>query len=245
MTLQPPEFVRNSGVVGAPVGYPWNSDLALQLYAEKDQNPRLYAAVDQTNFKAKMSLGVAVAEWIVWRFAGHLDLTDAIDRIEAAWASAVDPIYARDLSCDMDHDDDQFPVEGALELALCVLGESNARYSKGSIYLAEPVVKLASLAAHLLPDKDIFHAWLSPMVRRLAQTFPRTSDYDRVSRKYDASHEIPVPREFFNPSFGYDADAATVAIRNFLQTLDPNRNPYLRSADEIKADGFTGAPYGI
>jgi hypothetical protein len=172
-----------------------------------------------------------------------VDLVDAIDRIEAAWAGAIDPAYMRDLDADMTHDDDQFPVEGAFELALCLLGETSAEYGEGSIYLAESVVKLATLAAHVLPDKDIFQAWLSPTVRRLAQIFPRTADYDRSSGIYDASHEKPVPREFFDPSFHYDDAAAAAAIRQFLKSLDPRRNPYLSSADEMKAAGFAGTPY--
>jgi len=241
MSLQPSAIVQSSGVIGAPIGYTWNADLALELYAQKDQNPRLYQAIDQANFKAKMSLGVAVAEWIVWRFTGHADLTDAINRIEAAWASAVNPVYARDLSARMPHHDD--PIEGALEMALAVLGQTNARYRKGSIYLAEPVVKLATLAVHIMPDKDVFQDWLSSAVRALAQAFPRATDYDRASGVYDASHEKPVPQEFFDPSFRYDDNAAAAAIRQFLQSLDPQRNPYLRSADEMRAAGFTGTPY--
>jgi len=243
MTLHPPSFVQSSGIVGAPIGYTWNADLALDLYGQKDQNPRLYLAIDQASYKAKMSLAVAIAEVIVWRFSGHVDLTDATNRVEAGWASAVDAAYARDLDAEMTHDDDQFPIEGALELALCVLGEANSAYRTGSIYLAEPVVKLATLAAHILPDKDVFQGWLSSAVRALAQAFPRTTDYDRASGVYDASHEKPVPREFFDPPFRYDDNAAAAAIRQFLQSLDPQRNPHLRSADEMRAAGFTGTPY--
>jgi hypothetical protein len=245
MPLQPQDHVQKSGVLGAPIGYVWNSQLASELYAEKDQNPQLYDAIDQATLKAKMSLGVAIAEWIVWRFTGHADLADATLRIEAAWAGAIEPIYARDLSCEMTHDDDQFPVEGALELALCVLGETSDRYRDGSLYLAEPVVTLATLAAYLVPDKQVFLDWLSPAVARLVQAFPQTKDFDRVSRAYDTSLENPVPRELFDPSFAYDNAAATVAIRRFLQSLDPRCNAYLRSADEMRADGFTGTPYSL
>ncbi len=245
MSLKAPGFVNIAGVVGAPLGYPWNSDLALRLYAAKDENPRLYAAIDHANYKAKMSLGVAIAEWIVWRFAGHTDLTDAVYRIEAAWANAIVPLYAGDLTCRMTHDDDKFPVEGALELGLCVLGETNASFCEGSIYLAEPVVKLATVAAQVLPDKDIFSDWLSSTIRRLAQTFPKTTDYDSASGTYDASLEKPVPREFFDQAFTYDDAAATAVIQEFLRTLDPKRNPFLRSADEMNAAGFKGIPYQV
>jgi len=68
-------------------------------------------------------------------------------------------------------------------------------------------------------------------------------EYDDKSGKYDPSHEMPVPREFFEPGFEYSELAAHEAWKKFLQTLRPAENTYLRTPEEMKAEGFKGTPY--
>lgn len=241
--INPPAYIDNLKIVGAPIKYKWNSDLALKFFAAKDQNVRLYEAVDRCNFRAKMALGIAISECAIWRFQGHADLTDALNRVEAAWASSINPAYARDLKAELTRDDDREIVDAALEMVLAVLGIIDARYRKGSIYLAEPVVRQAVLAQHLLPDKKLFTAWLSETVKRAAETFPRLSEYDEESEFYDASQEAPVPRDFFDPGYQYSQAAAAESVSKFIKALDPGRNPYLRTSEEMKAQGFAGTPY--
>jgi hypothetical protein len=211
---QPPEYIVYAEAVGAPIEYAWNADIALELYAEKDQNIPLYRRIDDASACAKMSLGVAVAEWIVWRFRGHVDLTDALHRIEAAWAGAADPAWVRTLDCRMTHDDDLFPIEGALELGLTVLGQTFNRYANADrrIYVAEPVVKLATVAAHLVPIRELFDQWLDDVSTRIVNAFPRA----------DPERGKPVPRSFFDrETYGTDTDVDAF--------LAPDENPYLRA----------------
>jgi hypothetical protein len=245
MPLKPPKYIETSGIIGAPIKYQWNSDLGLKFFAAKDLNIRMHDAINASNFKAKMGLAIAISEWIIWRFDGHANLNDAHNRIEAAWASVIDPLYSKELSLQMTKDDNVAPVEGPLELALCLLGKIHGRYCKGNIYLAAPIVNLAMLARHLMPDKKAFDSWLSTALRRAAQVFPRGVTYDRKTGTYDASHEKPVPREFFDPNWVYTEAAAEAALRAFLQTLDPKQNPYLRTPEEMKAAGFKGTPYSL
>jgi len=241
----PPNFIKSTGIIGAPIKYKWNSDLGLKFYAAKDQNARLYKAIDASQFKAKMAIGAAVTEWIIWRFDGHTNLADAHQRIEAAWVSVIDPLYTKNLSLKMKEDDDAAPVEGALELALCLLGEIHGRYAKGNIYLAERIVNQSMLARHLMPEKKPFDDWLSTTLQRAAEAFPRTTNYDKRTGIFDASGEKPVPREFFDPNFQYTEVHAEAALRAFLQTLDPKQNPYLNTPEEMKAAGFKGTPYTL
>ena len=242
-----PKYVKESSIAGAPVGYKWNNDVAMKLHAGRDQNIRLYHAVDDASFKAKMSLGVAIAEWNVWRFEGHLPIEDGLLRLEAAWACAIDPLYAKDLRFKLTPSvhEKADPVAGPFEIALAALGVTYARFTKGSIHIAEPVVRQATLATHLIPGKNVFSDWLSAAVRKTVETFPRNATYDTDSELYDASHETPVPREFFENGFAYSGEAATAALREFLRSLDPTRNPYLRSAEELRAEGFKGTPYTL
>jgi len=248
MALACPDYVKQAGVIGVPPAYAWNNDVALKLYAAKDQNARLYRAVDASSFKAKMSTLAIVTEWIICRFEGLADLTDAKLRVEAAWAAAIHPAYAKSLGFKMTKDPNfhnAAPVEGPVEIALAVLGRGHDRYTAGSIYLAEMVVKQAVLARYLMPGPKAFDAWLSDALKRAAALFPRTTEYDTSTGIYDATAEKPVPREFFDTAFQWSEAAAAKAIRDFLATLHPQSNPYLRSPDEMTAAGFPGKPYSF
>lgn len=242
-----PTYVTDASIAGAPIGYKWDNNLAMRFHAAKDQNVRLYTAVDEASFKAKMSLGVAVAEWNIWRFEGHAPIEDALLRIEAAWACAIDPMYSKNLRFKLTPSvhESADPVLGPLEIAVSALGVTYAHFEKKSIYIAEPVVRQATLAKHLIPGKTVFSDWLSAAVRKTAETFPRGATYDTTTRVYDASHETPVAREFFESAFVYSEASSRAALKAFLEALDPAANPYLNTADEMRSMGFKGTPYTI
>jgi hypothetical protein len=242
-----PQYVEDNGVRSAALKYKWSADIGGAFYAAEDENPRLYKAVDAANFKAKMSLGIAIAEWGVWRFDGHADINDARLRLDAAWASAIDVLYAKDLRVELTDEvhESGDRIRGPLELCLDGLGDTYAHFSTASIYLAEPITKQTKLVRHLAPQKPAFDAWLSDSLRRSTEVFPRNAKYDRKTETYDSSHEPPVPREFFEAGFAYSEGASKAALRAFLKTLDPDTNPYLRTSDEMVALGFKGTPYSL
>lgn len=226
MPLIPPVDIARSDVISKPVTYSWDSDIGLNLFASKDKNPRLYVAIDEADFRSKMGLGMAITEWVVWRLSGLTDVTDALLRVEAGWTSLTRPALAPKLRFDLtdDHVDD--PILGPLEQVQCNLGALAHRYATGYIYLAEVVVRQATLARHVMPDKKVFDGWLSSLLRSLASARPRGPEYDESSEVYDYSHEAPVSRDAFGDTF-QPAFATAVAQEAFLQSLDPATNPYL------------------
>jgi hypothetical protein len=244
MQQQIPGYIEKAAIKGAPVKYKWTTDISLKFYAAKDQNLKLSNAIRESNFKAKMAIGLAVTEWIAWRFDGILPVKDACQRTEAGWASVIDPAYAKPLTFELSRGiHDKEPAKGAMEVALAVLYIMSGRYQKGSIYLGESVTRQVVLAEYLIPNREAFRDWLSSSLRRAAQLFPRKVEYDRNTGIYDASHETPVPREFFEPGFEYSEAAAHEAWKRFLRTLRPAENFYLRTPEELKAEGFKGTPY--
>jgi hypothetical protein len=225
MLTEPPSYIKAAGVIGAPLKYKWNSDLAMDL--DDVENDRLYSAIDESSFRAKMAIASVLMEWVAWRFQGVVDITDALARAEAAWVSVIDPAYSKSLEFETNADDDAEKALAPLESALSDLGDAWTEYVKGSIYLAEPVMKLAMLTRHLMPDKKRFDEWLSTALRRTAKTFPRGVTYDETSRTYDASGERPVPRAFFEQNFSPSDAAIHDAIAAFLMEAELSKNSYL------------------
>jgi hypothetical protein len=239
-----PAVINSAQIAGAPVGFKWSDDIASSI--DDTENPRLYKAIDAANFRAKMAVGAALAEWAVWRFNGLLDTSDGLLRVEAAWAAAIDPEYVNDLEFETTADDDKEPLLGAYQSALYYLGETAADYLGKNIYLAESVTKQAAHARHVMPDKKKFEAWLNETLRRTAAAFPRTSEYDESTEQYDASGEAPVPKAFFfAPQYVHSDADCRKALSDYLGKLDPTRNPYLRSAKEMAKHGFRGTAYRL
>lgn len=244
MLKDAPTYILAANVTTAPLKYKWNDTIAMQL-EDGDDNLRLAKAIDENSFRAKMALGAVLAEWCVWRFQTHADITDGLWRIEAAWAGVIHPGYSKDLEFELQSEPGEQQVEGTLALSLAMLGDSFQKYSKGDVWLSGYIMKQAEMARYLAPDAAVFDAWLSNTLRRTAQIFPRGPKYDKKSGVYDASGEKPVPQVFFEPSFQYTEAAATAALNAFLQGLDPQANPYLRTPQEMLASGFAGTPYKI
>ncbi len=238
-----PSCVSSASVIGAPIKYKWNGDIAMEILDA--ENDRLYDAIDSLSFKAKFAFGVLLTEWIVWRFQGHVDIADALLRIDAAWAGVVHPAYMTGLEFEGSADDDSEKILAPLEFALSNLGDIASDYAEGNIYLAETVMKQAVLARHVMPDKKAFEAWLTGTLKATAKVFPRGVEYDEASEFHDASNEAPVPRQFFEPGFQYTEAAAARAFDDYLQTLVPAGNPYLRPAKELAKAGFSGTPYRV
>ena len=244
MLKETPTYILAADVATAPLHYKWNNTITVQRY-DGDDNERLADAIDESSFRAKMALGAVLAEWCVWRFQAHADITDGLLRIEAAWAGVIHPAYSKELKFKLLAEHSNQQVEGALAVSLAVLGRAFRKYSKGDVWLSGHIMPQAQMARYLAPDAAVFDAWLSNTLRRTAQIFPRGPKYDKKSGVYDASGEKPVPQVFFEPSFQYTEAAATAALNAFLQGLDPQANPYLRTPQEMLASGFAGTPYKI
>lgn len=242
MNQKAPGYIETAGIIGAKITHKWNLEINADLYEQS--NSKLQNAIQKTHFKGKMAIAVALTEWTVWRLNKLIDIQDALHRIEAAWASVIDPAYTREVE-DMEKEDEG-PVDGPLNLAIGILDESYGKYSKVIATVGESVTACALVARHVCPNKKAFDTWLSASLKRMSELFPMDlSHYNRAAKTYDNSYEQPMPREVFNPEFQYDEKQSTTLLNNFLQSLDLTRNPYLNSAEKMIAMGFKGTPYKL
>jgi hypothetical protein len=220
-----PKYIKDAGVIGAPVKHKWSDDIAADL-AEKE-NGKLQSAIQKTHFKGMVAFATATAEWTAWRFTGQVDTTVAFQRIEMMWASVVDPAYGREVE-EIDAED-RGPIEGPLSLTLDLLNVVYGKYGRKVSTIAEEIVAITSIARHVVPAKPEFDAWISFALRRLAEVYPiDLSHYNKATKKYDASYEQPVPREFFDPSVRIDAAQAAALTKKFIKSLEGKKNPYVK-----------------
>jgi hypothetical protein len=242
MNGTPPKYIADTGIVGAPLKHKWTAEIAADL-AEKE-NEKLESAVYKTHFKGQVALATAVAEWTIWRFADTFDQGMAQQRLDAMWASVIDPRYTAEPD-ELDAED-RGPIEGPASLTLDILGEVWLKYSELQPTIGENVVALASIARHVVPDKSAFEAWLKAVLQKRAKSYPMDlTHYNEATEVYDPSYEKPVPREFFDPKASIDDAKARTLLAAFLKGLDPKKNPYLTAPSAMTKRGFKGKPYSL
>jgi hypothetical protein len=243
--LNRPSYVPLNIAV-APLSFAWSNEVALKLDDFDALPARLVDAVEVINYKGKLALGLACLEWVFWRLEGHTDVADALNRIEAAWATQISIRYARSLNYSGVSNTvmTQGNPDGPRQSALLRLTYMDIIYRKGKTQMISEAVRCATLAHHVLPADCGFEPWLQSSLKALASAYPCGSDYDRRARSFDYSAEPPVPRAWLESlTIPADPAAERAALDAFLRDLKPAANPYLIPANEMCAAGFTGEPY--
>jgi hypothetical protein len=232
-----PAYMTSLKLSTLPVDYDsgWNTLIPFRECTDED-NPRLAGALQLISVKAAFALGVACFEWVVARVEGQIDTSDALQRIEAAWAAAIDPRYANLPQPPRSRTSPPQEFVKPLHLATKMLSDAHAHYTGGGEGVRSSAQGLVMLVDHLAGRHPAFDPWLADSLRRCHEHRPASEG--------PVEEEEPVPRELFDPSFVWSEDAVQEALRGFVEALDPAANPYLRSADEMLAAGFEGQPYG-
>ena len=242
--------INQLGELGEKISYKWNEDISMEI--EEIDNEKIIRALDHISYKGRMAVGALIYEWIICRFEGLADITDAAIRLDAAWASAIAPCYSKYLDFEYTYEGNYFethPMESCILKAQAVLELINLRYLNGDVCLGGPVANLIHLAKHIRKDKKSFSLWLSEIIKKTSKTFPFEMDIDEYyddddnDKTYDCLDEEPVYRDFFETDFVHTPENAKKAINDFLKNLDPLKNPYLCTPEEMIANGFKGTPY--
>lgn len=220
-----------------PVDYDWDTVIFNTFWAATDEdNPRLSEALQLLSVRATFALGVACSEWVIARVEGHTETTDALLRTEASWAVTIDPRYAK-LPLPPPSPESVPPqFASPLRLAMKLLSYAHERFTGDGEYVHSSTQGLVMLVDHIAGRHEAFEPWLYESLRRCHEYFPAS--------EVPIEEESPVPQELFEPDFVWREDLVLESLQRFVQTLDPARNPYLCSAEEMLAAGFEGSPYG-
>jgi hypothetical protein len=179
---------------------------------------------------------VACSEWVAARVDGHVDTVDAFLRIEAAWAAAADRRYANLPRPAPNPPSAPNEFADPLRLAMRFLTNGLELYQGAGKGVRSGTQALAMLVEHIARRQPAFSPWLTESLHRAYQHFPKVD--------VAVEQEPAVPKELYEPAFVWRDGIAQESLDRFVSTLDPSRNPYLRSPDEMRAAGFPGLPYG-
>jgi len=230
MPLLVPGYIQQAGVIDEPLDYVWDESVKEEILLDQ---PRLMDRLSEITDRGGLAFCLASAEWILWKLSKKLPDSTPFQLLEAAWAGTIDWLYLKSFNPPEWLDDLPDPIAGTLDQALWLLKEALVAAREG-----EPPYDRASalseLAIRILKKPDSYKSWRRFVLRRLAQLYPAREDQQLGE---------PVPREALDREFDFKPELARALLARFLASLDPARNPYLRSAKEMKAAGFKGTPY--
>lgn len=239
-SFMPPDLAK------PPLDYEWDHGIVGKL-GDPDQQPaRLVKAIWAINYKAKMALALTSLEWMLWRLNGRTDISDPLQRIEAAWASTVDHRYAKALDFNDVRDDlvRKGNPDGLRQTVLIRLNHLHFQFVKSRSALEREAIKCVHLAHYVLPASAGFEAWLKRTLAALTKAYPCSDSFDRDARTFDHSAEPPIPRAWFESlTVPPKAAADRAAWDAFLSSLNPAENRYLIPAKKMRTAGFVGEPY--
>ena len=216
-----PPYLTALNLSALPVDYSWDNTISNRFWASNDEdNPRLATALGLISVRAAWALGVACAEWVAARVDGHVDIADALLRIEAAWAAAADRRYANLPKPAPSPPSAPGEFAGPLRLAMRFLTNGLEHYHGAGTGVRSGTQALAMLVEHIAGRPPVFSPWLSESLRRAHQYFPRV--------EVPVEQEAAVSREVYEPAFMWRDGIAQESLDRFVSTLDPSRNPYLR-----------------
>jgi hypothetical protein len=229
MSLTVPPYIVKAGVCGAPVGYEWpEGDKDHILLNTNDE--KLGKQMGQTSPRGILALSIGMTEWIAWRFQGNPESAVVLNIAEAMWATMADWRYAK-ISAYPDFQ--KGPVGGPLYSAVTLLVGEVAKHVLHDEASWPEAACLSNLCRHVLPNPKAFTDWRRETLTRLAKWHPSA----------DKGIGDGIPRAAMDPATPYSAELASKAVADFILTLNPAKNRYLRPADEMKAKGFVGTPY--
>lgn len=234
----------DSGIDTQTIRYVWD-DTRVDEDFRFDADPIVQQARSLT-LRARMAMGVALYEGIVFRFHRLSGDPVPVQIAEAAWCASIDARYLNYV--ELDRENWLGPVRGPLWcgitwlLPMLYFGDDRPEEVESGVSF------LSRLLIHVVQSPLPIEHWLQATLSRLARMYPVASEDPFSDLFGDEKNERRGPlvaREAFNPQFDYRRDDATPLMREFVATVDYRQNPFLRSPEELLRTGFTGRPYSV
>ncbi len=233
MVTIPPD-IDATGFRGAPIKFKQDPD-ALRAATMKPA-PKIAGWIRASTNQAGLAFSAALVEWVAWRMDGIWQVQILLDFAESLWAAQADPAYAK-----------KIPVpEAGPDLSSHYIRSVWASANAQRQFVADGLskhalcVELAQVALLVAPSKKPLNEWVKAALERLYALYPVEKD---LREDRSDCNGPPVPREALDLSTTFDPDTTDDALRTFLAALEPTKNPFLATSQEMSDAGFSGTPY--
>jgi hypothetical protein len=228
-----PRFVAKSAMTGIPLKHKWNDSDPELAYPE---NRNLERQLQPISYRGVLAFSLGCAEWIAWRMRPFFQDQMLLLYIEGLWAGMVDWNYLHPLRVtgkEFDWRDWEGPERGPVLGAMLRL-EKIAELTQRKYFSSPEASSLAQLALLVVPVQKPVKDWSREVISRLKVKYP-----------YSKTDELgpPVPRQLLDIDTDWSNEDTNILISKFLAGLDFEKNPFLRSPDEMTREGFQGIPY--
>lgn len=238
--LDKPPHIANANIAGAPLRYRWDEWSVTSAYQPAD--PALTARMATLSHRANVAMCTAMAEWVVWRFERLSTDTAPYEFLEAAWAAGVHTAYTRYV--EFRDDDWRGVVRGPMRMSMEILVD--LIWGLADTTPGENAAWMSNLAELVLPAPRPFQEWREACIGRLERFHPRPAPPGKIVFSDEIDIGSWVPRELFDLTVPFDPALTRSRIASFVATLDPRRNRYLHTPDEMREfPDFEGEPYQV
>lgn len=194
--------------------------------------------------RARITLGIGIYEWIIWRFRSVSDDPIPFHLAEAAWCANVRRDYME--YDEFDRDEWLGPIRGPLWCAMTWLIPMVLSGDEAPDEWESGISFLPRLAVHVLPDAAIFEEWLRRSVDRLLTMYPAAPEdpfEDLFSENEEERRGPLAPREVLDPDYDFRPELAARLTDQYLRNVDYASNEFLKSPRKLLDEGFPGTPY--
>jgi hypothetical protein len=198
-----------------------------------------------------------VEEWLVWRFHHAVDVGLFLDHVDSTLAWQIDWRY-RDQRLLKGLTTEKTRIREVLGEGIRIVRlatDDRMQEHPGAAW--EQSLSLIRILRHELSktERKPFSVWLGWALSRAAKLDPRPRKtpkrkdfedggaYRAALRSTIFGH--PLPREALDPETDYNPARRVEFLSRFLEGLDWQENPFLRSPDDMKKLGFKGVPYKL
>lgn len=202
--------------------------------------------MSSVSLRAKIAVGIAMYEWVVYRFSSVSDDVVPYQILEASWCANVRREYMEYF--ELDREEWLGPIRGPLWCGMTWLTPMIFFSDDNPDEWESGLSFLSCLAVHVLPPSSGFEDWLNNVAVRMHRFYPSSPEdpfEDLFGEKEEERRGPLVPREVLDPHFEFQPDMTDGLIDQFLRKVDYQSNPFLKSPELMLEEGFVGTPYQI
>ncbi len=240
-------FWRPPHILKAKLGsqdlrFTWDDWKAEDLY-EYDSS-EIAQKLMRLTIRAQIAIGIGIYEWIMWRLQDASETDVPRHLAEAARCGMVDPRYMKYV--ELPRREWMGPVHGPLWCAVTWMVPMVFHEEMGEVELESGLEYLPSLAMHVVPEPELFENWLHVIADRLLQHYEaeEADPFEDLFGDEDRAGKV-VPREALDPDFDFRPEDGDSLMEAYLKSVDHQGNPFLRSPQEMLAEGFDKTPYRL